>query len=159
MPTWRWALREAAFDAEKASRLDKPGKDLIADCEHVRRLLQRRMELAKEQPVPAGKEADWAGALDRVVCAEDALEAGATPETVTALVEPVLAKGLEIGPAYAVRGRADIGRGRLMAALADGERAIKLCPRDAGGYYVRGLVRMERADLPGRWPTWKRRAS
>ena len=153
------ALREAAFDAEKASRLDKPGPDLIADCEHVQRLLQRRMELAKEQSAPAGKEAGWAGAFDRVVCAEDALETGESPETVTALVEPVFAKGLELGPAFAVRGRADIDRGRLTAALADGERAVALCPRDAGGYYVRGLVRMERADLPGRWPTWRRRAS
>ncbi len=142
-------LREAGFDAEKASKLDKAGPELTADCERVRRLLQRRVELARQLPPPAGREADWADALDRVVCAEDAFEAGATPDTVTALVEPILATGLEIGPAFALLGRAAIGKGRLTAALADAERAVKLGPRDAGGYYVRGLVRLERGDLPG----------
>ena len=142
-------LREAAYDAEKASKLDKAGPDLTAACERVRRLLQRRVELARQQAAPAGKEADWAEALDRVVCAEDALEAGAAPEAVAALVEPVTAKGVEMGPAFAVRGRAALARGRLTAALADAERAVKLSPRDAGGYYVRGLVRTERGDLAG----------
>ncbi len=73
------ALREAAFEAEKASKLDKPGPELTADCERVRRLLQRRVDLARQQPAPAGKDTDWAEALDRVVCAEDSLETGATP--------------------------------------------------------------------------------
>ncbi len=43
----------------------------------------------------------------------------------------------------------ELGKGRLTAALADAERAVKLCPREAGGYYVRGQVRLERNDLPG----------
>ena len=67
----------------------------------------------------------------------------------TALLGPIFAKGLEVGPAFALRGRAAIGRGRLTAALADAERAVKLSPRDAGGYYVRGLVRLERANAAG----------
>ena len=111
--------------------------------------MQRRQALAKLQEFPAGKEADWAGALDRVVCAEDALDGEAGADAAAGLLEPIFSKGLEMGPAFAVRGRMELGKGRLTAALADAERAVKLCPREAGGYYVRGQVRLERNDLPG----------
>jgi tetratricopeptide (TPR) repeat protein len=143
------ALREAAYRAEKAAKLDKRSPELSADCEHVVELLKRREELSKQEPAPAGKEADWADALDRIVCGEDALEDGSSSDSVSALIAPVFDKGLEMGAAFALRGRAAMGRGRLTAALADAEHAVKLAPREAGGYYVRGLVRLERADLPG----------
>jgi tetratricopeptide (TPR) repeat protein len=142
-------LREAAYQGEKAGKLDKRSPELASACEHVLRLLKRREELAKQQAAPAGKEADWADALDRVVCAEDALDDGAAPDAATGLLEPIFAKNLEMGAAFALRGRIALGRGRLTAALADAERAVKLTPTAAGGYYVRGLVRQERTDLPG----------
>ena len=103
--------------------------------------------MAKGQEPPAGKEAGWAGALDRVVCAEDALDSA--PDAAAGLIEPIFAKELELGPAFALRGRLELGKGRLSAALADAERAVKLSPREAGGYYVRGEVRLERNDVPG----------
>ncbi len=143
------ALREAAYQAEKAGSLTKRGPELSADVERVHRLLQRREALAKALPASAGKEGDWAEALDRVVCAEDFSEEGGSPDEVIARIEPIFAKGLEMGPACALRARAEFGKGRLTAALAEAERAVKLSPRDAAGYYVRGLVHTERADLPG----------
>jgi tetratricopeptide (TPR) repeat protein len=142
------ALREAAYQAEKAASLTKRGPELAADLERVHRLLQRREALAKALPSPAGKEGDWAEALDRVVCAEDFSEENGAPDEVMARIEPVFAKGVEMGPAFALRARAEFGKGRLTAALADAERAVKLSPHDAAGYYVRGLVHTERADLP-----------
>jgi tetratricopeptide (TPR) repeat protein len=142
------ALREAAYQAEKAGALNKRGPELSADIERVHRLLLRREALAK-LPSPAGKEAEWAAALDRVVCAEDFSEEGGSPDDVIARLASIFAKGLEMGPAFALRARAEFGKGRLTAALADAERAVKLSPREASGYYVRGLVHMERTDLPG----------
>ena len=141
-------LREAAYRAEKASALAERGPALSAAVERVHRLLQRRAALAKLLPPPAGKEGEWAAALDRVVCAEDFSEEGGSPDVVIARIEPIFAKGLQMGPAYALRARAELGKGRLTAALADAERAVKLSPRDAAGYTIRGLVHMERADLP-----------
>src|SRR5205823_1595054 len=68
----------------------------------------------------------------------------------------------EVGPAYALRGRLALDRGKLTGALADAERALALGPRDGCAYFVRGRVRLERqaagaledllkaADLTGR---------
>ena len=67
--------------------------------------MRRRKTLAKLQTAPAGKEADWAEALDRVVCAEDAQENDAATDAADGLLAPIFAKGLEMGPAFALRGR------------------------------------------------------
>jgi tetratricopeptide (TPR) repeat protein len=71
------ALREAAYQAKRASELKNRGLELSADIERVHRLLLRREELAKLLPAPAGEEAAWAAALDRVVCADDFSQADA----------------------------------------------------------------------------------
>ncbi len=144
-------LREAAYRAEKAGALSRRGPELAADLERVHRLLQRRearWPKAVSRSTPTGREGDWAEALDRVVCAEGFAEDGGEPDEVIARIEPIFAKGLEMGPAFALRAKAEFGKGRLTAALADAERAVKLNPHDGAGYYVRGLVHMERADLP-----------
>ncbi|HVS40464.1 MAG TPA: DUF3857 domain-containing protein [Gemmataceae bacterium] len=142
------ALREAAFQAAKAGKFDKQSLELADVCARVLRLMQRRQALAKGQDVPAGKEAEWAGALDRVVCAEEMLDDG-TADAADALIEPIFGQGLDMGRAFALRGRLMLGKGRLTAALADAEWAVKLTPNEAGGYYVRGQVRLERGDLHG----------
>src|SRR5437763_1272843 len=54
--------------------------------------------------------------------------------------------GIDLGPAYALRGLLNLERGRLLKALPDAERALTLAPREPGGYYVRGRVRLERGD-------------
>jgi tetratricopeptide (TPR) repeat protein len=141
-------LREVGFRVDQAGRLDKPGQPLRDLCDKGRRLLQRRAELEKQTPAPADKKGEWAEALDRLVCAEDALEEDRPAADVEAMLAPAFASGVEVGPAYALRGRLAMGRGKLTAALSDAEKAVKLSPRDAGGYYVRGKVRLERGDLP-----------
>jgi tetratricopeptide (TPR) repeat protein len=60
------------------------------------------------------------------------------------LLESALAHKVELGPAYVLRGMLRLQGGRLMLALADAERAVALAPAEAGGYYVRGRVRLER---------------
>jgi tetratricopeptide (TPR) repeat protein len=70
-------LREAAYQAKRASEIKNRGPELSADIQRVHRLLLRREDLAKLMPAPTGKEADWAAALDRVVCAEDFSQADA----------------------------------------------------------------------------------
>jgi tetratricopeptide (TPR) repeat protein len=53
-------------------------------------------------------------------------------------------EGLELGPAYALRGQLALERGKLSKALADAERAVTRCPNEVRGYLVRGRVRLER---------------
>ncbi len=117
---------------------------LRATCDKARRLLQRRADLVKELPAPPSKGPEWARALDSLVCAEELYAEGRCAARVEALLSHALAKGLELGPAIGLRGRLALDKGKLHRALADAERAIKLSPAQAMGYYVRGRVRLER---------------
>jgi tetratricopeptide (TPR) repeat protein len=141
-------LREAAFRLDQAGKIDKPSQELRDACDRSRRLMTRRSELEKQLKAPVGKEGDWAVALDLVVCAEEALE-NDQAGTADQLLGSIFTKGLEFGPAFGLRARLNLGKGRLSAALADAERAIRLTPREAAGFYVRGRVHLERNDLPG----------
>jgi tetratricopeptide (TPR) repeat protein len=137
-------LGEVSGLLKEAQKLEKPTADLRKAEERARRLLERRGRLAKELPAPAGKEKAWGSALDALVCAEDARATGQPAARVEELLSRALGQGVEPGPAVALRGRLALDRGRLGPALADGERAVSLSPRDPGGYYVRGRVRLER---------------
>jgi tetratricopeptide (TPR) repeat protein len=136
-------LRELERLLEKAERVESPPAPLRRATAAARRLLQRRAELSKL----AGKGGDWAGALDAVACAEALHAEGQPAARVEAVLAPALRDGLAVGPALALRGRLALARGKLAKALADAEQAVRLCPRDAGGYYVRGRVRLERNEL------------
>ena len=130
------------------------------DCERVRRLLQRRQRWPRQQPAPAGKEREWAGALDRVVCCGGRARRRVAPDAATALIEPIFAKGLESGPAFALRGRAAFGKGRLTAALADAERAVEADAEATPAATTSAVWSgWSAADLHGRWRIWRRRAS
>jgi tetratricopeptide (TPR) repeat protein len=111
-------------------------------------LLKRRAELPRKAGLPAGKEAAFAAALDALACAEDAWRNRQPAEAVEKLLGPALSPAVPLGPAHALRGQLSLGRGRLARALEDAEKAITLSPEDAGGYLVRGRVRLERA-APG----------
>jgi tetratricopeptide (TPR) repeat protein/transglutaminase-like putative cysteine protease len=60
------------------------------------------------------------------------------------LLEPALKEGTEIGPAFALSGLLALEKGRLSKAAEDADRAIRLAPKEARGFYVRGRVRFER---------------
>jgi tetratricopeptide (TPR) repeat protein len=155
-------LRELAARLEQADKAPQPTAGLRRTADVVRRLLARRAELGKEFPAPPGKESEWAAALDAVACAEHAHAEGRPPAAVEGLLAPAFAGGVEVAPAYSLRGRLALERGHLSAALADAERALALSARDGVGCYVRGRVRLERnaagaladlaraADLGGR---------
>jgi tetratricopeptide (TPR) repeat protein len=140
-------LREVERLLDKVERVESPPAALRQASAAARRLLQRRAELGKLVAVPAGKEGDWSLALDALACAEALRAEGQPAERVEAVLRPALAAGLALGPAHALRGRLALARGQLAKALADGEEAVRLCPREAGGYYVRGRVRLERNEL------------
>jgi tetratricopeptide (TPR) repeat protein len=60
------------------------------------------------------------------------------------LLTQAFAKGLETGPALALRGRLALESGKLAKALADAEQAIQCSPLDPSGWYLRGRARLER---------------
>jgi len=139
-------LREASEHLSAAEKIDKPTAGLRRSCERVRQLQARRTQLEKVAPPPEGKAKEWAAALDSLACAEGARAAGRSRSRIDALLKQVFAHGLEPGPAFALRGRLALDSGKLGKALSDAERAIALTPRDPGGWFVRGRVRLERGD-------------
>jgi transglutaminase-like putative cysteine protease len=132
----------------EADKVAKPTAELRSTAERVRGVLIRRQNLDKVAPAPMGKEKEWAEALDAVACAEDALANGELAARLESLRERACAGTPVPGPALALRGRFSLEHGKLQAALADAEHAIRLSANDAAGYYVRGRVRQERGS-PG----------
>jgi len=110
----------------------------------VKELVDRTTALRKALPVPAGKAEACAAAIDSYACAEYAHEEGLPAGRVEGLLASALTEGVEVGPAHGLRGLLALENGRLARALSDAEQAIRLCPKEARGYYVRGRVRLER---------------
>ncbi len=134
-------LREVQNRLEQADRLLASSDALKKTSERARQLIQRRDELAKQSGV---KTAEGLRALGYTVCAEQALTEGRNRAIVEATLNIAFSEGVEVGPAFALRGRLALDQGKLTKALADADRAIALSPEYAAGYFVRGRVRHER---------------
>jgi tetratricopeptide (TPR) repeat protein len=139
-------LRAAERLVESAEQIKQPTPELARACALTLSLGQRRAALSREIEVPEEKAEIWERALDRVICAEEALERGRPVAQVEALVGAAFADGVAIGLAFALRGQLALERGRLRRALEDGDRAIKLSPKEPRGYLVRGRARLERGE-------------
>jgi tetratricopeptide (TPR) repeat protein len=139
-------LRELEGALEKAARLDRVDDPLRRTMERGRSALKRRAELGKGVSVPPGKEAEWAAGLDATAAADELWrrQGAAARPAVERLLARAFAPGLAIGPAYGLRGRLGLERGKLTSALADAEEAVRLAPGHDLGYLVRGRVRLER---------------
>jgi tetratricopeptide (TPR) repeat protein len=134
-------LSELESAVEKASKVKEPTDSMKLAMEAGKKLLARRKQLDKVVTIPAEKAKEYGEALDALACAEEARSRGRAFEKLLAE-----ALKLEVGPAYGLRARVELGRGRLAKALADAGKAIQLSPKDAGGYYVRGKVLEERGQ-------------
>jgi tetratricopeptide (TPR) repeat protein len=139
-------LHEVQNRLEQVERLASSSAALKKTAEHARSLLQRRDELAKLSGI---NSSEGLRALGYIVCGEEVLAEGRNRPLVEAMLNVAFAEGVEIGPAYALRGRLALEQGKLTKALADAERAIALSPKYAPGYFVRGRVRLERQSEGG----------
>lgn len=139
-------LREALELLPAADKIDKPSARLCRIREQAHHMQARRTELDRLAPAPEGKATKWAAALDHLACAEWARMQGRPSKQVHGLLTRAFTNDLEPGPAFALRGRLALDSGKLGRALTDAEQAIQRSPRDAGGWYVRGRVRLERGD-------------
>ncbi len=140
-------LREVPELLEKADKFGEAPESMLQEAARARKLVRRQREMAATLKIPDGKEAIFRAALDAFVCAAQAQAEGQSPRKVEALLAITFAANVDLGPAYGLRGRLLMGRGKLTAALAAADKAIKLAPHDADGYYVRGRVRLERQQL------------
>jgi tetratricopeptide (TPR) repeat protein len=139
-------VRDLAPLIDKAGRIDKPSEMLRLANQRAQQLVKRRGELNKLVRIPAGKESEYAAALDALACAEEAYHNAAPEKRIRSFLDPACKPTLAIGPALALRGRLALERGKLRLALADATRAIELSPADPLGYLVRGRVRLERTE-------------
>jgi tetratricopeptide (TPR) repeat protein len=137
-------------DAEKqAERVDQITEATLPLCRAYALLIglgQRRLAVQQAVKAPSAQADAWNRAIDCFVCAEHLYETSQSETEVEALLNAACAKGVELGPVFAVRGLIALEKGRLTKAAEEAERATRLSPKEARGFYVRGRVRLERGD-------------
>jgi tetratricopeptide (TPR) repeat protein len=139
-------LSEAIKQAEHIESVKGPTASLRRTYITLLGLIQRRLEVRKGTKVPKDKEDAATAAIDALVCAEHAQSAGRPRQLVDTLLATSFKDGIEVGPAFALRGQFALEQGKLTRAFADAERALKLSPKEARAHYVRGRVRLERGQ-------------
>jgi tetratricopeptide (TPR) repeat protein len=137
-------LGPAAEAAKRLGKVAAPTPELRQACALASALALRGKALLKRANPPADKAAACAAAVEHFVCAENAYREGRPAERVDQLLAAAFGRGVDLGPAYGLRGLLVLEKGRLTKALADAERALALSPDDYRGHYVRGRVRFER---------------
>jgi tetratricopeptide (TPR) repeat protein/transglutaminase-like putative cysteine protease len=140
-------LPEAERQAARVDQITEATLPLFRAYASIILLEQRRLTVLQECPAPAEKSEAWNRAIDAFVCAERLYEGRGTANHATPvekLLEGAFKDGIELGPALALRGLLALEKGQLTKAVQDAERAIRLTPKEARGYYVRGRVRLER---------------
>jgi tetratricopeptide (TPR) repeat protein/transglutaminase-like putative cysteine protease len=137
-------LLDAVRQAKEARPSAKATPGLSQACTLVEQLSERRKALVKRARLSKNKAASWGKAVDAVVCAEYARDQGRPAKEVAKLLARALGSGVDLGPAYSLRGLLALERGRLSKALEDARKALALDRQDARAYYVRGRVRYER---------------
>src|SRR5262249_61211702 len=115
-------------------------------CDMVDGLARRRTArspdlLRRGLPVDRAVAADAIGAF---LCAELAHTTGRPAWQVEKLLAGAFPEGVEVAPAFALRGLLALEKGRLTKALDDAERALALNPDEARACLVRGRVRLGR---------------
>jgi tetratricopeptide (TPR) repeat protein len=142
-------LDEARNNADRAAHVAAPTPDLARLCAQVTQMAVRRKAILAATKVPAGKEAAFALAADRFVCAEAAFEVGESPTAWEPLLDRAFADGAELGAAYGLRAQREVETGRLRKAAASAERSVNLSSEEWRGYYVRGRIALERGTGDG----------
>jgi len=139
-------LRPLRQEIEQAGKIAEPTLALRQAQILGLKLLLRRAGLQKDIAAEPGQRKALVLALDALVCAEQAREENRPHVEVSKLVARALDQGVEVGPAYSLRGLLALERGKLTAARDDAERALELTPGDARAYLVRGRVLLERGQ-------------
>jgi tetratricopeptide (TPR) repeat protein len=137
-------VRGLRDSVDRAAKLQKIPPSLSHLLSEARQVLQRRKTLLGQLAPSAAAEEAARTAVAALVCAEWTRAAGFAEDKVMRLLTRSLSSGVKLGPAHALRGRLALGRGELSRALTEAEQAVRLSPEDAGGYLVRGKVRLER---------------
>src|SRR6202035_943383 len=96
--------------------------------------------------LPEDKKNQTWTAINQYLCADLAYQNHAARDQVARLLGGSFVDGVDLGPALALRGLVYLEKGNLKAAFADAQRALQLKPVDGRAFYVRGRVRLERAE-------------
>jgi tetratricopeptide (TPR) repeat protein len=137
-------VQTAEREARRIASIPQPSDELKQARDRVQAIVNRREELLKLLAADADKRNKWISSLDYLACAEEARRLKRSPGRVEALAAM---PELELGPVLAFRALLMLERGRLRDALPLTEKAIRLSPQDARGWYVRGKVRLERMAI------------
>jgi tetratricopeptide (TPR) repeat protein len=139
-------LREAIDLCPHADQFKDAPAALRDTAALLRVLGERRARYLSDARVPIQKRLVWAEAIDAFLCADVAYAQGKPAAAIETLLAAAFEHPIECASAYALRGLLHLERGRLSKALTDADRALRLDPWEARAYFVRGRVRLERAD-------------
>lgn len=90
--------------------------------------------------------AELARAANVYLCADVAHRKGQPRGLVKSLLSKAFQDKIELAPALALRGLVHLEQGQVRKAAEDVDRAFLLAAADARAYYVRGRVRLEKAE-------------
>jgi tetratricopeptide (TPR) repeat protein len=102
--------------------------------------------IERAQALRANAPKDRAKVVEQFVCAEYLIRRQRNPKDADRLLATVLRSWPDFGPALALRAEDALDRGRLRQALPDAERATRVSPNEARGYFVRGRIALEREN-------------
>jgi tetratricopeptide (TPR) repeat protein/transglutaminase-like putative cysteine protease len=142
-------LDRADQEVETAKRQGLADERLKALQQQITDLVERRSTLLTQLNPPAEKRTRFQKAVEAYLCAERLWKEGRSTKLIQGLLDNAVGKDVRVGPAFALRGQLALDRGRITAALSDSELAVQLAPQDSLGYFVRGRVKLERADTRG----------
>jgi tetratricopeptide (TPR) repeat protein len=145
-------LRLGDLDAAQRSldsirKIDDAGKDLRAMENDVTAMIKNRDALLAKWDVPKEQRLAASRIVCRCVIAERALAEKWPREQIERLI--IEGDALDYAPMLALRGLVSLEKGQLRSAIASADSAIKLQPKEARAFFVRGRARLEQANVTG----------
>ena len=137
-------LTKAVRETERMERLRiKPIGPLLVPFTEVSLCLSRKKELLRAVRPTAKAKSGWVEVIDYLVCAENA-ERKKNVNRAFVLAEKAISEKRPLGAAHGLLAILTLKQGKLSTALKHANRAIRLDPVEASGWFARGMVRLER---------------
>jgi tetratricopeptide (TPR) repeat protein len=140
-------LDAAQRRAETIRKFDGADEKLFAQEKDVDELVARRDKLLKQWNMPKDQQAAARRVVSRYLSADRGMADGWPREQIEYLVDGAASEKMDYAPVLALRGWLLLEKGQMRKAVADADAAIKLQPKEARAFLVRGRARLEQGNV------------